>query len=358
MLPAVDVAPAILSSSHKTERERILHEVKDRVISTSEGASAFNAMINARRLFAFAASHLVKILEKKGIDPHKAFDLLVNSSKAAAMKDIDVQKLLDPFLQKNGTMEWLGDKVEEQIRDANHQAKQVKNDVEAERRKKPIHIPLEIDPLSGKNELARGGTLVLHGPAGAVRSALDFIGDAAAATGCRVIHLTSRTVNPLTDAARKNVIVVPSVQWHQKGGNRRELATLLGELVVPIHGDLIVVDDLHLLAKPSHFSTKGGHVGAVAGDIHRDVRRFCQETGVCLVAGVGATDIGNEADFDMTTMGWEQLKQFSVLLPATADFDGSNYVICVGTPPNRLTIVTNEQYHQAHQNASRIVRPS
>lgn len=362
MTPATtDVLPAVLSSSdQRTERDRIIHEVKERVIATQEGASAFNAMVNARRLFAFAGMHLVKIMEKKGIDPHKAFDLLVASSKAAAARDIDVRQLLDPFLQKNGTMEWLGDKVEAQVKDANDQAKQVKYAAEDERRKKPIPVGVEIDPIEGKKELPRGSTLVLHGPAGAVRSALDFIGDVAAAGGCRVIQLTSRASNAVSETSRKNVITVPANQWQQKGGNRRELATLLGEIIVPVHGDLLVIEDLHMLARPSHFGFKGGHVGAVAGDTHRDVRRLCQELGISLAAGVGKTDVSNEDDFDMATAGWEQLKQFSTLLPVIAEVEPGeiHFTVKVGSPPVPLTTINVEQYNLAHQNAPRIVRPS
>ena len=218
--------PALLSTDSKSEHARVMQEVKSRVIATQEGASAFNAMVNARRLFAFAGMHLVKILEKKGLDPHKSFDILVASSKAAALRDIDVRELLDPFLQKNGTMEWLGDKVEAKIKDANLQAKQVRYDAEAERKKKSIPVGVEIDPLEGKKELPRGSTLVLHGPAGAVRLGLDYIGDTAAAAGCRVIQLTSRACDGVTENARKNVIMIPAKRRQQKGGNRRELAAL------------------------------------------------------------------------------------------------------------------------------------
>jgi hypothetical protein len=347
--------PSLISSGHKSERERILHEVKSRVVSTQEGASSYNAMVNARRLFSFAATEMVNLLTRKGIDPHKAFDLIVASTKAAAARDIDIRQVLDPFLVKNGTMEWLGDKVEARVKDADIQAKQVKHEAEAERRKKPIPVEVEVDPLEGKKELPRGGTMVFHGPAGAVRTVLDTVATAAAESGCRVIKLISRD-HKVVDTAQKNVIVIPATQWQGKGGDRRAITTLLSELILPVYGDLIVVDDLHLLSKPQHMGFKGGHVGAVAGDTHRDVRRLCQELGVCLAGGVGQTDIHSDADFDLTTAGWEQLKQFTVLLPATAEKGDTHYEVKVGNPPVLLATITTEQYHQNHSNVSRLVR--
>jgi hypothetical protein len=343
---------------HRTQQVRIMEEIKNKIVSTKEGAAAWRAMVNARRLFAFAGGRMLAIMERKGVNPHAAYDLVLAATKSAAVSDLDAKEFLDLFLGNNGTMMWLGDEIEAQLKEAKQAERQTRNDINETRRAKPIPVNLPFDPSSDKREMVRGSSVTLSGDAGAVRLVLDSVVQQIANAGFRVLHYTSRgvSVTPETTTHR-NIVAIPASDWQGKGTTRRLMSSLISEFAIPIHADVVVFDDTQLLANASHFAIKGGHPGAVAGDMHRDLMRVCKELGIVVLCGVGQTPEHAEGSFDLTTAGWEQLRQFSTPLPVVVnEQDGGVVQITVGKVPEEVVTLPVEALLMARVNASRIAR--
>lgn len=279
-------------------------------------ADCFAAMVTGKQIVRLAAEEAYSLLLRQELPPD-AFDYLLQAVSYTSAKPFDVAYLANELAKKNGVLAWLGNQVDDRIEAGEKKAQDSIREELNRRRQLAVHVGHTLDPLTGATDIPRGSSLTFAGYSGAVRYLLHQT--AVRAMDHRekfsVVRLCAHRAAPMP-----GITNIPAIQWARQGGARAKLVRLLAEYALATPTDLLIVDDLPLLADLNDFKmrTRAG----VAGDVHKYLLNWCKDQSVALACGVGFDESNEEfgtvssPEF-LTQPGWEQLKQFSRLLHVT-----------------------------------------
>lgn len=294
----------------------------------AKNAEVVSAMLAIRRLYVVAYRELLETLENCGkeLDPLTA-EYLALSVVHKAAQPFDERELFVGVVES--LVPWVAEVARKHV-EADKQKKEV--EVE-ERRKDHKERKLQLGILthleSQDTYLDKSVSLVFVGWYKATLYLLDkitasIIGEKGKFDPYCVIRMTeSRPSSIVKDLL--NFVIVPESEWHgccnTASGVPRAIASIGSMLTYA--PDVLICDDLaKAMPKPGWPRPDA----ALAGDAHKQLKKFCSGNNMGLV---GAIPTVEKTLPDLNGMEFNQIRTFAQVVPLAVEEDGSDYKITI-----------------------------
>jgi hypothetical protein len=284
------------------------------LLKSAEYASIFAGMMAARRSYGVLYAELQRLLAAHIPEPDPLTeDLFVLSAAHLAARPFSEHELMQQDIKE--MLLALATVVDAHARSDEIEVSKERTDREKIRFERPVPLGFRPDAAwcveAETPVLPKSRPLVLVGPKGAVLYVLDRIVEAASAPELDHQAVRYAVRKPEVDECSHKLTVLGPSAWAGCADKRKGVAMVMGEHVMDrlsAPPDLLVVDDMAAAYTRGYL---GRHAGASAGDANKAIFAWCKTAGCCLVGGVF------DPDSNVTSMAYEQLRNFSYLRPVT-----------------------------------------
>lgn len=299
-------------------------------------------LISFRRAHAVAYRELHELLQKIENETDKPLpslfaDFITMLFLEVSSKPFNTHELMTGMFDV--VLKWLVSVMDKHTAADEAEADKAKQQEHEERMASDIPIGFVynvLDDSDAADKLPRSVSLILVG----WRNAVLWLLDKAAKTASNnfsVLQFSEST--PSSGSQHSRLVQVGKQNWVGSANSDRTFATMVANKVVPLIStqlDLVVCADLPEAMNNNYINRPPA---AIAGDVHRKMRKWCDQMGSAFLGGV-LLPYGETADFGSPE--FYQLNTFTALRTVTVKESDNAYLITVGSDASVFSVDKQE----------------